>query len=68
MNPRDSKRRRAVALHNAELAGRERAKSGGDNSENPYAGKKLRGAVAGLYRAWERGFDEQKKLDVSGTN
>lgn len=61
MNPRDSKIRRMMALHNAELAGREFAKLGGNKRHNPYAKKKLRGALVELYRAWERGFDEQKK-------
>lgn len=61
MNPRDSKRRRMTALHNAELAGQKCAESGGDKTGNPYLGKKLRGAVVELYRAWERGYDEYKK-------
>lgn len=50
-----------IALHNAELAGRKHAEAGGDKQSNPYNGKKLRGAIVGLYRAWERGFDEVQK-------
>lgn len=63
MNPRDSKRRRMMALHNAELRGREEARSGKDKV-NPYAGRKLRGAVVGLFHAWERGYDEHAKAHV----
>jgi hypothetical protein len=65
MHPRESRDRRLKALHNAELAGREAAKSGGGEHDHPYVGKKLRGAVVGLYRAWRRGFDEQKQEQVS---
>lgn len=61
MNPSESKQRRLLALHNAEIAGREKAKSGGKVRDNPYSHKKLRGAVVELYRAWERGFNEYVK-------
>lgn len=58
MTPRNARNRRLMALHNAQLAGRRHAEAGGDRAGNPYRGKKLRGAVIGLYRAWEQGFDE----------
>lgn len=61
MHPKEAKRRRQTALHNAELAGQSCAKEGGSLSDNPYAGKKLRGAIVELYRAWERGYNEQQK-------
>jgi hypothetical protein len=47
-----------MALHNAEVAGQEAARSGGAVEDNPHAGKKLRGALAGLFHAWRRGFME----------
>lgn len=62
MHPGEARRRRMMALHNAELTGRECARSGGTMKDNPYLGKgKVRGAKVGLYRAWVEGFEVAQK-------
>lgn len=59
MTPAEGRRRRLLALHNAELAGRAAAEAGKPEADNPYRNKKLRGAVAGLFWAWATGHKER---------
>lgn len=57
MNPRAGRNRRMMALHNAELAGRQAYRDGKPNL-HPYRDKKIRGAVVELARSWVRGWEE----------
>lgn len=61
MHPRDARNRRLTALHNAELAGRACAQAGGTPQDNPYLGKRIRGATVALYESWARGFHQQRR-------
>jgi hypothetical protein len=68
MNGRDAKIRRMMALHNAELKGRQAAKDGRDVRDHPYVLKRIRGATVKLFEAWIRGWEEYHKEQQQGNS